>query len=529
MSPPARKALSVGSFVAVLAGVAWGHATLLSRPASWLVGIVPDDAFYYLQIARHLAAGHGSTFDGVHTTSGYHPGWLALLVPLAAALPEPASLLRGALILELLLHAATAFALTGLFRRFTSPGLAVVGALCWLANPFALYLSLQGVESALYALSLVLLLRTVLRFVEAPPDALLPHLQLGGALALCFLARTEAGILAAVTCAVAPALRGSSPWSRSSLRSAFLVATTLTLGVLPWFAWCRLATGSFWQSSGVAKSLWAHQFLDPMSGPQRLVRAAEVTGRWLAPPWIGTLDVPVQGINPFVYAALVPAVLAMLSAIRRPLASLPLIAGSAWLLGTTLLTGLIYGLFYWDTPDWYHTQPALLIFLIAYAWISNSAVAGGRWGAVLGTGVPGLLLLLTLLAAYNFYREPPIHYPWQRDYYASQAGFEKLVPPGEAIGCFNAGIPAFFGHRRIVNLDGLVNDSVVPYYRARNLERYFADQGIHYLADESLCLERVKHFIGRPPKLEPLASVPFQDWLAPERVLWRVETAPAAR
>src|SRR3954454_5873330 len=146
-----RKALWAAGFAAVLLGLVGGHAMLISRSPMWLVGIVPDDAFYYLQIARHLAAGHGSTFDGVHATSGYHPGWLALLVPLAAALPEPASLLRGALILELLLHAATAFALTGLFRRFTSPGLAVVGALCWLANPFALYLSHLGVGSAPYA------------------------------------------------------------------------------------------------------------------------------------------------------------------------------------------------------------------------------------------------------------------------------------------------------------------------------------------------------------------------------------------
>src|SRR4051794_32158937 len=121
MKTPIRKALWAAGFAAVLLGVAAGHAMFLSRPVVWLLGIVPDDAFYYLQTARHLAAGHGSTFDGIHTTSGYHPGWMILLVPLAAALPEPVSLLRAALALELLLHAATAVALIGLFRRFTSP------------------------------------------------------------------------------------------------------------------------------------------------------------------------------------------------------------------------------------------------------------------------------------------------------------------------------------------------------------------------------------------------------------------------
>ena len=37
-----------------------------------------DDAFYYFQIARNLATGHGSTFDGIHLTNGYHPLWLLL-------------------------------------------------------------------------------------------------------------------------------------------------------------------------------------------------------------------------------------------------------------------------------------------------------------------------------------------------------------------------------------------------------------------------------------------------------------------
>ncbi|MEA2602623.1 MAG: hypothetical protein QOF89_3615 [Acidobacteriota bacterium] len=535
MTPSVRKALWSAGFAAVLLGITAGHAMLLSRPVVWLLGIVPDDAFYYLQTARHLAAGHGSTFDGIHTTSGYHPGWMILLVPLAAALPEPVSLLRAALALELLLHAATAAALIGLFRRFTSPGLAVIGALCWLVNPFALYLSLQGVESALYALSLVILLRSVLRFIAAPgPEiGLRTHVELGAALALCLLARTEAGILALVTCAVAPALRGSPFWSRSSLRSASLVATTFALGILPWFVYCWLATGSPWQSSGVVKALWAHQLLAPLSAQERLVRAAVVVGRWLAPPWIGRLDVPFEEINPFVLVAMIPAALGLLRAARRPLAVLPLIAWSAWLLGATILTGVIYGLFYWDTPDWYHAQPALVLFVLLYVWIVRTdATAGRRWNAVFGRGVPMALLLLSLFGAFAFYSDPPISYPWQRDFYNSQAEFEKRVPPGEAIGCFNAGIPAFFGHRRIINLDGLVNDSVVPYYRARKLERYFGDEGIHYLADDSYSLEYAARFMSRPIRLHPLAYVPLRDWYElgrppPHRWLWRVEGAVA--
>ena len=41
-----------------------------------------DDAFYYYQIAYHMAEGRFSTFDGgITRTNGYHPLWLFLLTP----------------------------------------------------------------------------------------------------------------------------------------------------------------------------------------------------------------------------------------------------------------------------------------------------------------------------------------------------------------------------------------------------------------------------------------------------------------
>ena len=525
--PPAGRVL-LGVFAAVLLGLAVGHARLLSSPVPRLVGIVPDDAFYYLQIARHIAAGDGSTFDGVHPASGYHPAWMALLVPLAAVLPEPGSLLRGALALELLLHAAGAFALVGLFRRFTSPTLAVAGALCWLANPFALYLALLGVESALYVFSLVLVLRAAAGFLAAP-DGLGSHLRLGGALALCFLARTEVGVLALVTCAAAPALAGRRPWSRAGLRSASLLGAVFTLCVLPWFVYCRLETGSPWQSSGAAKALWAARLLAPLDISQRLAHLADTVGRlWLVAPWIGTAALPFAGT--FVCAAMAPAAVGLLRAARRPREHLDLIAWSSWLLGGTVLTGMVYGLFYWDVPTWYRAQPALLLFVIAFLWIARAgAVAAGSWGGVFTTGVPLLLLLLSILSAGSFYRQPPVAYPWQRDYYQSQAAFERLVPPGEAIGCFNAGIPGYFSRRRIVNLDGLVNSSVLPYFRARDFDRYFVDEGLRYIADDADSLNNARAFMRRPLRLRPLAWFPVRGGFATRRWLWRVEPAGVPR
>lgn len=57
--------------------------TLFARFRSHaLLSFYQDDAFYYFQIARNIAGHHGSSFDGIHPTNGYHPLWMILLVAL---------------------------------------------------------------------------------------------------------------------------------------------------------------------------------------------------------------------------------------------------------------------------------------------------------------------------------------------------------------------------------------------------------------------------------------------------------------
>ena len=62
--------------------------SILAAPLERLVVIVPDDAFYYPQIARSLVATGQATADGVSVTNGYHPLWLAIVTSLAAIIPD---------------------------------------------------------------------------------------------------------------------------------------------------------------------------------------------------------------------------------------------------------------------------------------------------------------------------------------------------------------------------------------------------------------------------------------------------------
>ncbi len=54
---------------------------------------------------------------------------------------------------------------------------------------------------------------------------------------------------------------------------------------------------------------------------------------------------------------------------------------------------------------------------------------------------------------------------------------------GATVGAWNAGVLAFYSERDVVNLDGLVNDDVVPYVLSDTLADYVDARGIEYVVD----------------------------------------------
>jgi len=120
-------------------------------------------------------------------------------------------------------------------------------------------------------------------------------------------------------------------------------------------------------------------------------------------------------------------------------------------------------------------------------------------------------------------RRMPFEYPWQRDVLASQRAFDAQVPPNARIGCFNAGIPAYFGAHTVVNLDGLVNHDLVEVYRRRELDRWLAGEKIEFVADEPMALGRAQKLTKNPIRLTTVTTSPLHGWATPTRFLWRVE------
>jgi hypothetical protein len=495
----------------------------ISRPVTWLVRVVPDDTFYYLQIAANIANKGRSTFDGVNPTAGYHPGWMFIVVTLACVFRGKMALLRACLGAALLLHLAAGYQISRVFRRWMSPQWSWIGGACWILNPLPVVLALEGLEGSLYVFALTVALWVyVWRIEDHLASGSIPVWNmtcLGLAFGFCVLGRTDQAILCAVA---ALALMWPLTWN-GRLRLVAVTGGVTLLTVLPWVVYSHLATGAWFQDSGSMKLLWARkEHTDGITGAWQYL-----TGEWLTYPlWSHTIDrLGHRWPNArwIAGAAMTAGLIAVLvRAVRRP--DTRALAGTALILvAGTLLTGSIYGLFFTDRKDWYTGQPGLILYVVLFGVVVIGVLEkSDRWrarAAAVGGGSVALFAGTTVMVIVT-----ANWYPWQLDVFESQPVFERLVPAGLDIGCFNAGIPAYFSDRHIVNVDGLVNNAIHSYYARDELDQYFRDAHIDYIADEDLSLKRAMLFVKKPMPMDVLATAPLTWWQG-DRHLWRLAGA----
>ncbi len=182
------------------------HLYVLFIPANSLMAwFGSDDAFYYFKTAQNISEGHGITFDQLGRDSGFHPLWMALLVPVFALARFDLILpLRIVALLSSLLTLGTALLLYRLARRGLGPLAAAFAALFWVFYPLIhSTVTEMGLESALSSFFILLLLTRLAR-AEQPGSPASAGLDARGLLltgligALTILARLDNVFLVAV-------------------------------------------------------------------------------------------------------------------------------------------------------------------------------------------------------------------------------------------------------------------------------------------------------------------------------------------
>jgi len=111
-------------------------AVLFSHQTTLLNWFNTDDAFYYFKVAQNIVAGRGVTFDGLAPTNGFHPLWMAVILPIFSLSQYNLILpLRFVIALQTLLSAGAGLIMFNMCRQQASETLSFVVALTWVLLP----------------------------------------------------------------------------------------------------------------------------------------------------------------------------------------------------------------------------------------------------------------------------------------------------------------------------------------------------------------------------------------------------------
>ncbi|MBI4518233.1 MAG: glycosyltransferase family 39 protein [Deltaproteobacteria bacterium] len=473
-SPRLRNVVRLAVIATVLAAATVRLYLAWSSAATLVQKTLPDDAFYYFQIARHYTRGHGVSFDGLTATNGFHPLWLLLIVPFFALAGNDAELpIQCAVTLGALLGVSTLACIYGSARQITASALAgALAVIFYAVNASVTMESLNGLETALANLLFAasawyfLAVRTVLDTRRAATAGLLAGLSV--------LARTDSAfLLGMMMVAAAAGGRAGARW-----RPAAAMLVTATLVVLPWEIWSVAVAATPLQSSGVAVPFVLRGNIVPEQGTASLAQ-------WTAGQTLDALRLALRHTGTIWPALLFVIVLGGVALadlrgerrLRRELRQLHFV------LAAVLALVLFHGAYRLYPRSWYFV-PVGLLSAVYLAVVLNYLLT------ILRAPVGAVLAVMTVaaLAAANAVELRGLWqkglYPWQGEMLAAARWVGANTQPRQRVGAFNAGIIAYWNpDRTVINLDGVVNTPALAAIRQRRLWRYIEQAAIAYVVD----------------------------------------------
>jgi len=455
-----------GILISILALGALPRLAVASLPLKTLIQyVIPDDSYYYFQIATNIGRGLGPTLDGVNLTNGFHPLWAYLITPVFWLKGvDPDLPIRIVVILSGLLDVVTAYVIyrVGLLLS-DSRGGALLGAACFAAAPTIIARSVCGLEVALGLTLVALVTWQLARILEQGRWRLGDIALLGALCALTNLARSDTiyytlavGIIAFYYLYRRRKIRLFAPF----------VITGLALAA-PWLIWNLVEFGTTVQVSAVAVPY---------------VRNPPEAG-WPISDLVSCFGAVIRDFggfthfSPFAGLTLVPVGLAWGLIAAGPRERRGRLLVILALTCAAFVDFVVHTAVRQVTRDWYFSE-----FAVAACLAVGTAAA-----LYPAPGRKKLIFVLTFLAwlvagmPFAVKRVVSPSYPWQTEMYRGAAWVNAR--PAIKAAAFNAGIISYYADNRVTNVDGAVNNAAFAAIKNRELYEYVVGEKIDYVVD----------------------------------------------
>ncbi len=483
---------------------------LLTKPeVLWI-----DDTFYSLGIARNIALGNGWTHDGINVTNGFQPLYVFLMIPFYWAFPTDGYVIPVlVLFLQSIMNLITGWMVFWLIRRLVGQYGAFYALLVWIFSPYIIS-GINGLETSIQAL---LIVYGTWRYVSHWRDILIGEtypfpqqiriaVTLGIFSGIAIFNRFDTALF---TGTLVIDLIARFFWVTRDDRSRLphflkLLSITLVLTALPvmlWFFLSYINTGRFFFDSGIAIRIISTRWLGEydiisyhINKYLHLLREPFLSQFLLPVPMITSMPrillalcaTLISGV--WVYKIVVDRRYAQ---IRRNLAEL------SFLWGYSAILVSIYVLYLFADSNWsryfYPLTLGALIIFATFIEIVLDTVKGHLRSREYSSHHVTVLYIVACIAYVGsvmfttktgnpivLSSEDAITFPQYRA--AFWLGLH--AKPNTRVGAFQSGILGYFSQNvQVINLDGVVNYSVISYLLDDTVAEYMQQQHIVYLVD----------------------------------------------
>ena len=468
--------------------------------------LIPDDAFFSFQLARNILEGLGSSLDGIHSSNGYHPLWTLLLVLVyklfPGAWPQETALHAG-MILPPIFVTLMVLVLSRVFTRFAeNPWIRAFGMGILLLNPFFLYGTVNGLETPLALCLFSLFFLLALRIEEGRPIGEYALIGLVGG--MMFLARLDMAFYLVAFALWLLIQKGF--WS--ALRPGVVFSLFAGLSIIPWIVWNWVEFGMFLQTSASAgEAMWSHAVTIQDRGTNLLLFLKDTvfyTQRGLDTYFFALTGIYALG------SAFLGALVYMLVrgdiAIPKRLREIPV---ALMLFGGAAVYFFVDASIRWGWREW-HYVPFNIFLAIGIIMAMRELIKRATYPRMTGAALAALVLFSFAVNWSINFQPGKTHYAWQTGLLAASEWMNENLPEGSRVATYTPGIQAYFSRMRIVDLDGLINNSAYEAMRENRLWAYTKEEADYVNIYERDYAFSHKSFQGSDPyqDLELVADIP---------------------
>lgn len=446
---------------------------IASQPFEFIDGpFIQDDSYYVLTIAKNIANGSGPLYTDSYT-NGFQPLYVFLIVPVFLFIKSDLfAPIRAMLVINAFLDTLTLFLLLKIFYKARSYLTLILLSVLWILSFTVIINSLNGLETPLSVLSIVLTLYLFQKFKDK--DTYKNLVLLGGGVGLCLLSRIDNIFFSGAVLLFYFIYNYKNKISiRETAKKVIIIMSAAIIIYLPWAVYSYAYTGDIFPVSGKAL---------------RLISFYQVDRNPTYDNWYSLLISAAFKIiyaNNYIFIFLFVFCLALLiflkmkgtiSSYFKELSPAGILLISNLIL---ILSYIFYFFGYWYFSRYFY--PVTLMFIILSAVTFDNLE--GRSAKIKAIQVPVIIAVFVFSVftpefKYLFYDSTKNNTGFMNIGLWAQRNFK----PGTIIAASQSGAIGYFAHdMKVINLDGVVNKDSYNAIEEKRFMDYIRSKKVEFI------------------------------------------------